>query len=169
MTLWKYQAREWGVEFRGQLWAMYEIEGTPVSDDYTSEEISAVDLFGIWEEFIRGVNYRDGLVPIRWYVRPEPEGLPSFMPFVNDGLADGQKTFLDHFTWPTNVETGEPLNWLALPVRDQFWSKEPRGKGGFIQEATGWKPSLLQPFLRLSSLVEGFGSYQGMLLRVPGD
>lgn len=169
MTLWKYQAREWDIEFKGQLWAMYEIESASVSDDYTSEEISAVDLLDRWEALMGEVDYRDGLIPIRWYVQPEPDGLPSFMPFANDGFADGEKTFLDHFTWPTNAETGELLNWLTLPVRDQFWSKEPRGKAGFIQEATGWKPSLLQPFLRFSSLAEAFGGYQGMLVRLPGD
>jgi len=41
-----------------------------------------------------------------------------------------------------------------LPVQDKLWRPGQAGKGGFIQEATGWKPAILQPFVYLQSLLE---------------
>ena len=62
------------------------------------------------------------------------------------------KDFLSFFTWPEDAETGKPLNWLELPVVDKLWRPNRADKGGFIQEATSWKPSILQPYVYLSSL-----------------
>jgi hypothetical protein len=55
-----------------------------------------------------------------------------------------EEHFLTHYKMPVNAETGEPINWLRLPVLDRGWSATACGKGGFIQEVTGWKPSPLQ-------------------------
>ena len=52
---------------------------------------------------------------------------------------------------------GERLNWLLLPVEDKLWNAKQANKGGFIQEATGWKPSILQPFVYLPALLKGTG------------
>ncbi|NER28870.1 MAG: hypothetical protein F6J89_14840 [Symploca sp. SIO1C4] len=60
--------------------------------------------------------------------------------------------FLNYFTSPVHFKTGEPLNWLSLPVVDKLWNNQRADKGGFIQEATGWKPSILQPFVYLRAL-----------------
>jgi len=39
-----------------------------------------------------------------------------------------------------------------LPIADMSWNDERADKGGFIQEATGWKPAILQPYLYLPAL-----------------
>jgi hypothetical protein len=44
------------------------------------------------------------------------------------------------------------MNWFMLPVVDKLWNSERFDKGGFIQEATGWKPSILQPCIYLPTL-----------------
>ncbi|MFD8916081.1 hypothetical protein [Streptomyces sp. NPDC059575] len=56
-----------------------------------------------------------------------------------------QQDFLTHYAHPTRAGTGERLNWLRLPVLDLEWNAKTADTGGFIQEATGWKPSPLQP------------------------
>ncbi len=43
------------------------------------------------------------------------------------------------FTRPKDPETREPLDWLSLPVVDKLWNSQRAHKGGFIQQATGWK------------------------------
>jgi len=60
---------------------------------------------------------------------------------------------------PVNAKTGEPLNWFALPVVDKRWNTRRADKGGFIQEHTGWKPSVLQPYVYLPSLMEARGPW----------
>ena len=52
-----------------------------------------------------------------------------------------------------NSVTGEELNWLTLPVVDKLWNRKRADKGGFIQEATGWKPAIFQPYVYLPSLM----------------
>jgi hypothetical protein len=56
-----------------------------------------------------------------------------------------------------NADTGERLNLLTLPVVDKLWDHTHADKGGFIQSATGWKPSVLHPFVYLPTLM-GSGS-----------
>ena len=56
--------------------------------------------------------------------------------------------------WPVDAETGDELDWLALPVVDKLWNSKRGDKGGFIQEATGWKPSILQPHVFLPALID---------------
>jgi hypothetical protein len=62
------------------------------------------------------------------------------------------ENFLTFFTWPVNTATNEPLNWLTLPVKDKLWTPKNADKGGFIQQATGWKPAILQPYVYLPAL-----------------
>lgn len=52
-----------------------------------------------------------------------------------------------------DVEGGDRLNGLTLPVDDMRWTRRRADKGGFIQEATGWKPNVLQPFVYLPLLL----------------
>ncbi|CUM35746.1 hypothetical protein BN2537_457 [Streptomyces venezuelae] len=52
--------------------------------------------------------------------------------------------FLTHYTHPAYAVTGQRVNWLRLPVVDPGWNATASNKGGFIPQATGWKPSPLQ-------------------------
>ena len=76
--------------------------------------------------------------------------LIEFAPF--DPLRPDRKDFLTYFTSPVSATSGEPLNWLRLPVVDKLWRPGRGDKGGFIQEATGWKPSPLQPLIHIDQL-----------------
>jgi hypothetical protein len=42
-------------------------------------------------------------------------------------------------------------------VKDLAWNQTTANKGGFIQEATGWKPSALQPHVYLPTLLHSIG------------
>ncbi|QDN54307.1 hypothetical protein FNV67_00890 (plasmid) [Streptomyces sp. S1D4-20] len=53
--------------------------------------------------------------------------------------------------------TGEAVNWLRLPVVDRAWNATARDQGGFVQEATGWKPSALQPTMNVVQVARAAG------------
>lgn len=150
--------RKWRMKFlrndggwEGPLIAHWEVNLSSMSDDYTPDEISAVDLFAKWRPYALK-SYPDGRVPIYWFVESPGQGKFESMPF-QDWLADEKhQHFLSFYSWPVDVVTGERINWLQLPVRDFGWNSKRCDKGGFIQEATGWKPGILQPFVYLPSL-----------------
>ncbi|MBC2868546.1 hypothetical protein H1R13_27335 [Streptomyces mexicanus] len=58
-----------------------------------------------------------------------------------------------------HAETGERVNWMRLPVMDRGWNGTTADKGGFIQEATGWKPSPLQPTMDFIQIGRAAGLY----------
>ncbi|MBM3942319.1 MAG: hypothetical protein FJ316_05250 [SAR202 cluster bacterium] len=149
---WRFQSQRSGFEHVATLAAYWEVSGDSISDDFAPNEISADELFAKW---ISGYahKYPDGLIPIGWYVHREGNSGSGYdvMPFQYR-LSD--RNFLTIFTWPIEVKTGKPLNWLRLPVVDKLWNSKRADKGGFIQDATGWKPAILQPYVYLPSLLE---------------
>lgn len=163
IKIWEVKNRRSNYEWEGELIAYWEVVGDPISDDYLPEEIDAEDLFKLWTDEIHK-RHPDGLIPISWYVVCRKAGKFEFMPFqvpfsklygdkyegeLDDVLSEN---FLTFFTWPVDKKTGEFLNWLSLPVEDKLWNNKRADKGGFIQEFTGWKPSVLQPYVYLPSL-----------------
>ncbi|MFE9968054.1 hypothetical protein [Streptomyces sp. NPDC005525] len=70
-----------------------------------------------------------------------------------------REDFLTHFTHPVHAVTGEPVNWLRLPVLDRGWNRTASDRGGFVQEATGWKPSPLQPTMDVRQIGAAAGLY----------
>jgi len=152
-TIWRWRNEESSLNLEGHLEANWEVELSAMSDNYTPDEVDAGDLLRIWATDARK-RYADGLIPIVWFVDSD-EGKSEFMPFQEFGAANTPrlKNFLTYFTWPTNSKTDQPLNWLELPVADKRWIAGRADKGGFIQEATGWKPGILQPFVFLPSLM----------------
>ncbi|MCL5076304.1 MAG: hypothetical protein M1136_11795 [Chloroflexi bacterium] len=132
--------------------AYWEVSLDPISDDYTPQEIGARDLFLEWEKRVRE-KYANGLIPIFWFVQCKEQAVFEGMPFQFEHIPGSfRKDFLTFFTWPVNSETGESLNWLMLPVIDKLWNSRRANKGGFIQQATGWKPTILQPYVYLPAL-----------------
>ena len=154
--IWRWKNDSAREEFEGSLSAYWEVHSDPMSNDYSPNETEAMDLLRKWAEKMKN-EYEDNLIPISWYVRSK--GLFEKMPFqfLHNSVANDE-TFLDHFTWPVNKLTGDPLNWLLLPVVDKLWNKDREDKGGFIQEATGWKPSILQPVVYLPSIMSAFSN-----------
>lgn len=147
---WRYTALGSGHEKVGALGLGWEVEGDPISDPYLPEDISALELLEHWLSWLwerkpfdedLGVPH----VPIRWFVRGIDsgtlEGAPPIMPL------DRRDNFLTFYSHPENEQTGEPVNWLRLPVQEKLWGTDRADKGGFLQEATGFKPSAFQPAL----------------------
>ena len=132
----------------GHLALYWEVEGDSISDAYSPEEITAEELWCVWASGLK----RPGKVRIHWFVCSPDTGVFELAPFsyrhyykrFGELLKDD---FLAFFTWPVNKKTGKQLNWLRLPVVDKLWKPGRADKGGFIYEATGWKPSPLQPFV----------------------
>lgn len=145
---WEFQNLKGGHTRRAALKASWEVSYDPISDDYTPEEIEASDLFKQWIDLVRP-KYPNELIPIYWTVMAKEQGVFESMPFQYDHPG---KDFLSYFSYPVNSETGEQLNWLTLPVVDKLWNSKQANKGGFIQEATRWKPSILQPYVYLPAL-----------------
>jgi hypothetical protein len=154
MSNWKFFNRRSGQELEGVIEASWEVSLDPISDDYTPSEINAHGLFEQWVEKV-DAKYPDGLIPIFWFVDVKGKGVATFewMPFQFEHIPDmPSENFLTFFTQPVHSVTNQPLNWFTLPVIDKLWSIKRSNKGGFIQQATGWKPSVLQPYIYLPTL-----------------
>ncbi|MBD1906621.1 hypothetical protein NDI37_22515 [Funiculus sociatus GB2-A5] len=150
---WKVHNRTSKNDFECALIAYWEVSFDPISDDYTPEEIDAYELLKKWLKQVQS-KYPNGLVPIYWSVKSKEHAIFEFMPFqFKHSAGMFREDFLTFFTWPVNSMTGERLNWLMLPVADKLWNSKRADKGGFIQEATGWKPAVLQPYIYLPALM----------------
>lgn len=159
-TKWNYQSFRGGHELTEELVLYWEANGDPISDDFTPDDIEAPALFAEWRRWLK---LRDGWskamgepwVDIIWFVTTtEHAGTFEGAPFqVLEWLRDDDD-FLTFFTWPVDASSREPLNWLRLPVDDKLWREARGDKGGFIQEATGWKPSPLQSYVNVDVLVK---------------
>lgn len=155
---WRVCNHQTGYEWQGPLVAVWEVNMDPMSDDYTPDDIDASELLRLWAGQVRKLH-PDELIPIFWYVESLGQGKFEQMPFQYQHGQDRStptEDFLLFNTWPVDSKTGKPLNWLTLPVIDKRWNKTHADKGGFIQEATGWKPSILQPTIYLPTLLSVF-------------
>lgn len=163
-TPWTFTARRGGHTFTEELVLYAEPDGSSMTDDYLPEEADADQLWREWVDRYAVTyhqkhpdRYRLGEVPIYWYVtRPSFSGVFEAAPFAPNVLSEH---FLTHYTNPMNPETGERINWMRVPVLDRGWNKTTADKGGFIQEATGWKPSPLQPTMNYLSIGRAAGLY----------
>lgn len=147
------------IESVGTLKVYWELDDSSISDDYTPDEISPKKLFNKWVSLVRE-KYPNDLIHIMWFVEVKGNRGSGFefMPFqyIPPNLKHKPTNYLDHWSHPIDCETDKPLNWLSLPVPDRLWNSKSYDKGGFIQQATGWKPSILQPYVYLPSLTSNF-------------
>lgn len=138
----------------------WEVHCDPISDDYAPEEDPAALLWDRWLLHYPPSRYPEyetafglGCVPIFWYV--QGPGVFESAPFQDERVrAASERNFLTHYDWPFPEEGLARLRWQALPVVDKLWRPGRADKGGFIQEATGWKPSALQPFVNVRTLAK---------------
>jgi hypothetical protein len=164
-ALWTFASRRSGFEHTSPLSLVWEVHGDPISDNWDPAEISARELFALWLERYYPEPASEalcgsGMVAIHWFVRSRA-GI-EIAPFQAtasklDGTASQSEDFLTHFTEPFNANSSEPVNWIRLPVIDKLWREGRGDKGGFIQEATGWKPSPLQTVVHIPSLLAAAG------------
>jgi hypothetical protein len=151
---WKVNSKTTNYQWEGVLVAYWEVSLDLISDDYTPQEIDAQTLFKKWVKLV-DLEYPNGLIPIHWFVEHQGRTQTEFMPFEFKHYPNlMNENFLTFYNWPVNSLTGKRLNWLELPVIDKFWNSMYVDKGGFIQEATGWKPSILQPYVYLPTLTQ---------------
>ena len=157
--VWEFEGRRSGELWRSHLRANWELVLDPISEDFSADTMSAADLMKLWVGRIGSRGYRGGLVPIYWYVESQDSRVLESMPFQYEHYTGhAREDFLTFFTWPIDTKSKTRLNWLELPVLDKEWNVRQSHKGGFIQEATGWKPAILQPFVFLDSLTEAIDS-----------
>lgn len=134
-----------------RLSARYEVNLSAMSDNYTPLDITAADLLREWAGRAAR-SFPSGILSIYWSV--VGEAISEQLPGIEHYYApDEERDFLTHFTQPIRTDTGQPLRWIELPVRDLKWNLQRADKGGFIQEATGWKPAIFQPFVLLDHLL----------------
>lgn len=178
---WTFASRESGYERTEPLWLVWELDGDPLSDDYCTDEIDAEDLWRRWltdyprDEAAEAV-YGPGAVAIHWFVSgsssfeaapyQDPRPRAAAARLRGWGADWRPQHFLDFHTTPLSANTGEPIKWMQLHVTDKVWREFDlpahlpyTHKGGFIQEATGWKPSPLQPYVNVRQLARVSGLF----------
>ena len=167
---WSFRTRD-GYTRTVPLWLNWEVHCDPISDDYAVDDVGPDELWREWlqryptDDSAEAV-YGPGAVRIWWSI--EGPGTFEYAPFQdwrgeNEFRREGHD-FLGFFSWPEDSVTGEPLQWSRLPVIDKVWRTEhlPQVytmKGGFIQEATGWKPAPMQPYVNVNQLARMAGLY----------
>ncbi|WP_432004562.1 hypothetical protein [Streptomyces parvus] len=166
---WTFRSRRSNHERTVRLALHWEPDGSAMSDDYLPEEADATQLWRMWVDRYGNRYHQDDPavydpwhVPIYWAITSVGPGGGTFehAPHQTISLTRLLKqNFLTHYSHPTHEKTGERVNWLRLPVLDHEWNAEQADKGGFIQEATGWKPSPLQPFMDVQQVAHAAGVY----------
>ena len=141
-TLWTFRNKKNGIEKRERLLLRWEPNYSTIGEDYTPGDLSAAD---VWHRWIKAVNWQKeadrlglplGNVGIHWLVEDAGEAAPFWD-------VEDDEDFLTWFTWPVN-DAGERVQWTRCPVLDYTWNEQDWYPSGFIQSATGWKPSPLQ-------------------------
>lgn len=156
---WTWQNKSSGYLSTGPLYLAWEVWYDPITDDYLLEDASAHELLGAWCDRLPDErteeHFGPGAVGIGWYIAGK--ALLESAPFQVRRIGHDAEDFLSHFTWPENEATGERLNFNRLSVKDRLWREGRADKGGFIQEATGWKPSALEPVMWAGAVLAAAG------------
>lgn len=159
--LWRFRNRRSGYEpAPGPACWRWEISGDPISDNYSPDEIDAVDLLKRWLErsypdHTTESLYGPGMVGIYWFV--DIAGMFETADCTADVYRHDDETFLTHFTQPRHTDTDETINWNRVPVADKLWDQGHADKGGFFLTATGWRPSPLQPAVYVPGVLRAAG------------
>jgi hypothetical protein len=173
-TQWVFQPRGTDYTKTVELALLPEPDGSTMNDDYLPTEITAQELWTMWvnkyadyQHKQQPADYDPGEVRISWTVTTpgSGDGVFELAPHSYDARTTRTSSYKprDNFdtiyTPPVHAVTGEPINWLRLPVVDLGWNATVANKGGFIQEATGWKPSPLQPTVDVRQIATAAGLY----------
>ena len=138
---WRFQSRDAEFERVTPLWLYPELDCSSCVDDAGDQ--SGVGQLAFYIDQIRDhypERWESDAVPIYWAVRGD--GIFEAAP---NNVVDRRKNFLSVFTPPIDAETGEPMNWWRLPVRNERFPA--------FAEALGWLPSPFQVFAPLRSIM----------------
>jgi hypothetical protein len=162
-TLWTVENRDGKYTRDTTLWLEYEVAGSIMGDDYSLNDMSPDEMF---REYVREFtdskldsenDLPSGYAHITWSVIGKDLG-PELAPFQPDRWPSmpEYEDYLTFFKWPVNAATGERADFLTMPVRSMQWNRTQRDRGGFIEEATGWKPAALQPCVFLPGVLAAY-------------
>jgi hypothetical protein len=153
-TTWKFSTIPAGLERNCDLYLYPELG--------CSSMVEELDTFNGEEQLGEYVIYlrrhhpewlESDAVPVSWSVASDQDrGVFQCAPFApaRDALSarfQCRHSFLACFTWPVSRATGELLDWFSLPV------KMTRRFPAFSR-ALGWKPSPMQPYCPLRSILD---------------
>lgn len=172
-TEWTFTTRGGSYTQTVELALLPELDGDHLTDEYIPEDITAMQLWSTWvrkfadyQHEQHPAEYSPGEVRITWSVTtPRRGGVFELAPHSFDARATRTAPYIPHdnfdtvYTPPVHAVTGEPMNWLRLPVLDRGWNDTVGNKGGFIQEVTGWKPAPLQASVDVRQLGAAAGLY----------
>ncbi|WP_108718596.1 hypothetical protein [Miniimonas sp. S16] len=154
-NLWTWKVRRTNHRFKCPLFLTWEIWNDPITDNYTPDEATAEELLAQWTKSLPDERtealFGPGAVGISWFVTGKPF---EAAPFQMRRYQADEEDFLTHYTWPEHPVTGERLNFNRLPVEDKLWRDGRANKGGFFQEATGWRPAALQPVVWVGAVLD---------------
>ena len=137
---WRFKLRGTGFFKTSPLWLYPELDCSACVED--AKDQSGAGQLARYVDVIRRRHpqwWEADAVLIEWSVCGE--GIFETAP--NDDR--DCKNFLTLFTPPVDAETGEPLNWWRLPVRNTLFPA--------FAKALGWLPSPFQEFAPLRSIV----------------
>jgi hypothetical protein len=158
--MWVFHHQQDSREITADLSLDWEINGISIADAYDPEDTDALELWRIW---VKRYGHQEhpqlgsGWATISWYVTSPAAKIIENAPFAYENELPPTPNFLDFFTWPQDEHTGARLRWSTLHVEDKAWTPGRADKGGFFQEATGWKPAPYQPLVHLPSLAGAAG------------
>jgi len=147
VTTYTFRSRRAGHERRSVLSLLWQVDYSAISENYDAEDYSAQ---GVWDRWI--AKHGAAELNIDWYV--VGASMIECAPFVDHHGCGSD--FLTYFTWPTD-DAGRRLRWTDLPVLDLRWTPGDEPPSGFIQQATGWKPSPLQPTMPVAVIATACG------------
>jgi hypothetical protein len=153
VTIWHFGEKQSSGKRSSELTLSWSMSGDSITDGYTPDEISAAELWSRWRREYGSSDQQ----PVYWNVHGD--GIAEFAPFVPHAV--GTESFLSYYTWPIDGE-GRRLRWFDLPIEEKAWNREAIANGadpngGFIQEHTGWKPSVLQPIVDIALIEQILG------------
>ena len=143
---------------KGNLYVGYGIEYESISDDFDARTDHAFDPFDKWRDWARayeGKNRTSPDIPIYWYLCGC--GTDSDHPLGHDHFADiGLNNSWSNFFCEPRRTDRKAFHFFDLPIEVKRWHPDfPQGKGGFIEEFTGFRPSYLQAYVTLKQLEAG--------------
>ena len=149
---WVVVSRRRPHERKSRLWLVPELSCDPVVDDVF--DASGEDQLEYWLRYLlkhREEELLSDKVPISWFVAGD-KGIFEAAPFAVKHYGGGD--FLDHFYVPHCScfdHDDVLLDFYKLPVVMSRWPA--------LYEALEWRPSPLQPFIPLHSLIRSSGRY----------
>src|SRR5262249_10587364 len=146
--LWKLKSRRSDHVKVTRLWLYPELECSSCVDDCDG---NGEDQLAYYCEYIRTRYpqwWESDAVPIYWSVIGDGDGFGSeTAPCAANLRVTERDDILTYYYPPVDRKTGEPINWLTLPVANQRFPEFAR--------ALGWLPSPFQHTAPLRSIIRG--------------